>query len=193
MKSKKPSRPMTTPVNALKTKVLTEDERVAQEMQQLRKMLTNVRKLPRDFRDLVPGGELWYAYMTAWPHRKSEMEAWKKSPVLVVEGPLCEEEWVDLGRPVYKDYTPPGELFTCSIKEFHIICEIAQREGCGWIYLAKCSPKIAKSANILLSSFGAPVRFRETLYDSEGRRLSHGDRRGVRFVEAHPVTDNVGR
>lgn len=136
-------------------------EEVAQQQQirNLKRKIALLKRLPKDFRDLVPGTIEWEALADASDRRK-EMEAWAAGPVLCV-GTLVDEDRRFFERAGHEiGYTTSMGL---SHESWIPLVQAAGNGKYSWMYLPDEDKVFVSALNVLLSRFGYNVRARGQL------------------------------
>jgi len=125
------------------------------EREKLRAQVATLKRLPRDFRDLDPGGADWEAFAEA-TGRRGEMDKWLHGPVLTLE-PLSEGE-----RRFFADnrvyYSREWTVF--ERENWVDVLQQAESTGCSWVYLPREERNTIAALNVLLSRFEYNFRVR---------------------------------
>ena len=140
---------------------------VSQQQQrlELRRQISLMKKLPKDFRDITLGTE-WEAFADITGRRK-EMDDWYHGPVLHL-APLNEHEKMILGSPnkliAAKELAPIAEYYRkdwdekLSTWNWISIIQSAEEAKCSWIYLPDEELPVITALNVLFSRFGYNIR-----------------------------------
>ena len=149
---------------------------VSQQQQrlELRRQISLMKKLPKDFRDITLGTE-WEAFADITGRRK-EMDDWDHGPILYL-APLNDHEKMILGSPnklmaiktetsVSGEYKSVKVLFATpstanarfDFTTWHCILSWAEKNKVSWIYLPDEELPVITALNVLFSRFGYNIR-----------------------------------
>jgi len=132
---------------------------------ELRAQINALKRLPNDFRDIVPGTVPWTEYATLMPNSVAAMQTWLYGPVIYIE--IAEKEKLILGRHrlYYQSALkePPTKL-----EDFWELFEEAELKDASHVYIRGLRGGVVRGVNQLLSQCNASFRFSLQLCDDQG-------------------------
>lgn len=150
--------------------VIAEEAMVSQERRKLKQSISTLKRLPRDFRDIIAGTGDWEAFATI-TGRRQEMEDWDNGPIVHL-ALLNKHEEMILGsqnKLIYYACHLESNTWQSIINQANFV------EKASWIYLPDEESKIITALNKLFSRFGYNVR-------AKGRLLSEHSGKPVGVV-----------
>lgn len=146
----------------------------------LKRQIATLRRLPDDFRDILPGSNDWESFATITKRRR-EMEDWDNGPIFILQ-PLNTLETGCLGSP--NVLTPIKTTTETSMRlgkfgvhaflastpcayfsadNWYSIVTLAEQNKISWIYLPDEEAPVIAALNVVLSRFGYNVRVKGQL------------------------------
>jgi len=137
------------------------------DVDELRKKIKLLRRLPKDFRDITVGSQDWLDFAKAMgPEKENEMHKWANGGVLSL-APLSHMEEV-----FFKDYEWVKVVeWDDDWDSFFKTVSDAEADGASFVYAPQLPRGAVNGLNALASHCGLNLRFRAVLVDERGRRL----------------------
>lgn len=133
---------------------IAEEAVSSQTRMKLKRQIATLKRLPKDFRDIIAGTNDWEAFATITGRRK-EMEAWDNGPILYF-GELNASEKSILGSQ--SPLVAIERHKTLTAKSWKDVLVVAIAIEASWLYLPDEGTKIITALNILFSRFEFNIR-----------------------------------